>query len=310
MNNQVNKDELWEYAQSQGFEMMGVAPRERFNGIGPSGHPAVIFPEVKSVIVVGISIHRGQYKGTEHGTLWANADQLVGSKGLMTLCRFIEKSGYEAVPVLSHKAKFYPKTQPVLPGRELPNVIPSYAYAAVAAGLGEIGYCGLVLTPAFGPRQSLGMILTDAVMDGDPVFSGRICDHETCKACAEICPSNAISKDKSAEVEICGKKMTLADINYNLCRMCQNGAAPDFTYQTGSEEIHQDMIGNQPKINEVSSVLNKKSVPNIQMALCNRTCIHHLDEKKRLDRSHINPFRTEEPWKLEIWENRGSKDVY
>ena len=310
MNDQVNKAGLWEYAQSQGFEMMGVAPIGRFDGVSPSAHPAGILPEVKSVIVLGISIPRGEYKGTETGTLWANADQYAGSKGLMSLCRFIERSGYEAVPVLSHRAKFSPKTIPVMPGRELPNVIPSYPYAAVAAGLGEIGYCGLVLTPAFGPRQSLGMILTDAVLEGDPIFAGRICDHENCRACAQICPSGAISADKTVEAEICGKKMTLADINYSLCRLCQNGAAPDFTYQTGSEEIHQNMIGNQPKINEVSSVLNRKNIPNIQMALCNRTCIHHLDEKKKLDRIHINPFRTEEPWKLEIWENRGNKDVY
>ena len=147
---------------------------------------------------------------------------------------------------------------------------------------------------------------SDAVIEGDPIFSGRICDHESCKACANICPSNAISVEKSVEVEICGKKMTLADINYNLCRMCQNGAAPDFTYQTGSEEILVDMVGNQPSINEVSTVLSKKSIPNIQMALCNRTCIHHLQEKKKLDRSHVNPFRNEDPWKLDIWE-KGAK---
>ena len=191
------------------------------------------------------------------------------------------------------------------PDRELPNVIPSFAYAAVAAGLGEIGYCGLVLTPAFGPRHSFGLIITDADIEGDPVFNGKICDHETCKACADSCPSGAISKEKTVTADICGKKMILADINYNLCRMCQNGASPDFTYQTGSEEILVDIIGNQPDIKDVSSVLSKKSIPNIQMAVCNRSCIHHLEECSRLDRTHINPFRTEDPWKLDIWEKRG-----
>jgi len=305
MSQNFSKNELWEYAKSQGLEMMGIAPIERFNGLDKSGHPASIFPEAKTVIVVGVSIPRGQYMGTENGTLWANADQRLGSKVLLSLCRYIEEEGYEAVPVMTHKARYFPKTKPVLPDRELPNVLPSIAYAAVASGLGEIGYCGLVLTPAFGPRQSLGMIITDAVIEAEPVFQGRICDHETCKACAENCPSGAISKDKTVAVEICGKKMTLADINYNICRICQNGAAPDFTYQTGSEELLTDMVGNQPRLNEVSSVLSKKSVPNIQMAICNRSCIHHLNENRKLDRKHINSFRTEEPWKLDVMGKRG-----
>ena len=305
MNQKFNRDELWEYAQAQGLEMMGIAPIERFNGLDPSGHPASILPEARTVIVAGVSIPRGQYRGTENGTLWVNADQRLGGKMLLSVCRFIEKSGYEAVPVLSHRARYYPKTKPVLPDRQPPNVIPSLAYAAVAVGLGEIGYCGLVLTPAFGLRQSLGMIITDAEIEAEPVFQGSICDHENCRACADNCPSGAISSKKTVTVEICGKKMTLADINYNICRMCQNGAAPDFTYQTGSEELLQDMIGNQPSLNEVSSVLSKRSIPNIQMAVCNRSCIHHLDEKRRLDRGHVNPFRTEEPWKLQVWEKRG-----
>jgi epoxyqueuosine reductase QueG len=303
---QIKKEELWEYAKSIGLEMLGVAPVERFDPLDPSGKPRSILPEARSVIVIGVSIPRGQYLGTENGILWMNADQRIGSRFLLSLCRYIEKDGFEAVPLLSHKAKYYPKTRPVRSDREIPNVVPSYAYAAVAAGLGEIGFCGLFLTPAFGPRQSLGMIITDAVIEPDPVFEGRICDHEKCKACAHICPSGAISADKTVTVDICGKKMTLADINYNLCRMCQNGAAPDFTYQTGSEELMPDMIGNQPRISEVSSVLTKKSIPNIQMALCNRTCISHLEDEKKLNRVHRNPFRTEEPWKLEIWEKRGN----
>ena len=302
----INKDELWNYVQSQGLEMMGIAPIERFNGLAPSGNPGSIFPETRSVIVAGISIPRGNYLGIEYGTLFGGTEQRLGSKDLLNLCRYIEKSGYEAVPVLSHKAGFMPKTRPVLPGRPLPNVNPSIAYAAVAAGLGEIGYCGLVLTPAFGPRQSLGMILTDAVIEPDPVFEGRICDYETCRACANICPSCAISRDKTTEIEICGRKTVLADINYNICRLCKNGAVLDFEYQTGKDEILPDLEKMHLGITGISTVLSRKSIPNIQTALCNRTCIHHLDEEKKLDRSYKDPLRTEEPWKFEIWEKGGN----
>jgi epoxyqueuosine reductase QueG len=302
MSSGLDKNKLWEKAKSLGLEMLGIAPVERFKSLDGSGRPDSILPEARSVIVVGMSVPRGRYLGTEIGTLWLNADQRIGSRLLLSLSRFIEKDGWEAVPVLTHQAKHYPKTKPVVPGRPVPNVIPPYAYAAVAAGLGEIGYCGLFLTPAFGPRQSLGMIITDAEIEADPIFEGTICDHEQCKICAASCPSGAISQVKTVTVDICGKKMTLADINYELCRLCQNGAAPDFIYQKGSEELMPAMMGNQPQLADVSSVLSRKSVPNIQMALCNRSCINHLEENKRLDRQHHNTFRTEEPWKIQIGE--------
>jgi epoxyqueuosine reductase QueG len=52
-------------------------------------------------------------------------------------------------------------------------VIVEFDFAAQAAGLGEIGRGKWLLTPEFGPRQMLTMILTDAELEPDAPFAGH-----------------------------------------------------------------------------------------------------------------------------------------
>jgi len=69
----------------------------------------------------------------------------------------------------------------------------SYKHIAQAAGIGEIGWNGLLLTPEYGPRVRLTVVLTDADLY---LESPRPADLPCMKcrgACAKICPSKAIS---------------------------------------------------------------------------------------------------------------------
>ena len=67
------------------------------------------------------------------------------------------------------------------------------APVAVEAGLGEIGRIGLLMTPYLGPRVRLGAVTTNMPLVTDtPVSFGAIDFCETCKKCAENCPSGAI----------------------------------------------------------------------------------------------------------------------
>jgi len=52
----------------------------------------------------------------------------------------------------------------------------SQRHAAVAAGLGEFGWLGIVLTRNSGLGTGFGAILTTAELEPDPMYSGpRIC---------------------------------------------------------------------------------------------------------------------------------------
>ena len=67
---------------------------------------------------------------------------------------------------------------------------------AMAAGLGELGRMGLLITPRFGPRVRICKVFTDMPLAYDtyrPFGVAKFC--ETCKKCAKMCPSGAISFD-------------------------------------------------------------------------------------------------------------------
>ena len=66
---------------------------------------------------------------------------------------------------------------------------------AMAAGLGEAGRMGLLITEKFGPRVRLCKVFTDLPLEPDryrPFGVTKFC--ETCKLCAEDCPSGAVPK--------------------------------------------------------------------------------------------------------------------
>jgi epoxyqueuosine reductase len=68
---------------------------------------------------------------------------------------------------------------------------------AIAAGLGELGRMGLLITEKYGPRVRICKVFTDMPLahDGFKPFGVEVfC--RTCKKCAKHCPSKAISFDE------------------------------------------------------------------------------------------------------------------
>lgn len=89
---------------------------------------------------------------------------------------FIRGLGYQAVPS----------------GNDTGLSIP----LAIAAGLGEMGRHGILIHPKYGPRLRLCKIFTDMPLKFDdfkPFGVDQFC--KTCKKCAKLCPSQAISND-------------------------------------------------------------------------------------------------------------------
>lgn len=94
------------------------------------------------------------------------------------LAEFLQAKGYKA-----HPHDFQGET-----------VVLKYA---VAAGLGQMGLNGQILTPKAGSRCRVTIIVTDAPLAHDePVDYGipGVCDR--CKACVERCPSGAIPANR------------------------------------------------------------------------------------------------------------------
>ena len=285
MNTQNFKQTIEQAAKRIGIDLIGFASKKRFESVDAQHNPFSIFPEGKTIIMVGKRICRGTLRGVEEGTNFGDYNRFgknwLEDEFLAVACydlvSVIEDNGWEACPLFPNPSELGPQGVSVADGRPAPNVYPDFDYAAVACGLGEIGLNGIFLSQKFGPRQRFHMIITDAEIEETPLFEGTVCD--ACGKCASSCPLGAIDVNNTKEIDICGKKMTVADINYDICRTCQNGACPNR--------------------------LAKNAKPDRIAALCNRTCICHLEETDTLDNKFENTFRQREEWSVGESKNRG-----
>lgn len=269
--------------KSEGIDLLGFAPKSRFEALPPEKNPFSIFPEGKTVILVGKRICRGSLRGVEEGTNFVDYN-LFGKDWLEDeflalacygLTNTLEDFGWEAVPVFPNPCELAPTGVSVEAGRPAPNVFPDFDFAAVACGLCELGYNGLPLSPKFGSRQRFHMIITDAELPATPLLTESVCDK--CMACVKACPMGAIGEE-CEEVEICGKVMTVAKIDYEKCKQCKNGA--------------------------VKNRFSDAARPDRIAAVCNRTCMVCLEENARVSNLFEKQFRTAPAW---VDGNRGEK---
>jgi len=268
-------------ARELGADLVGIADPKLLADEPASARPQSIFPEVAAVIVIGRRITRGTLRGIEEGTNW-NTYECFGRRWLedqfvahtaFELVSFAEDLGHEAVPLFGYPAELAPAGVAVAEGRPAPNVIVDVRVAAVAAGLGEIGRLGELITPEFGPLQKLSLILTDAPLVPDRPRSFGFCDG--CSACAEACPLDAVSTEALSDSNRGGASWQEFGIDAARCSACRNGA------------VGGRFVGS--------------SRPDRIPAACGRACLASLEERGLLERHFRNAFRVREPWSVDAF---------
>lgn len=275
----MQSPELKQRAQEFGADLIGIAALEHFANQPAERHPNSIFPECKSVIVIGRRILRGALRGIEEGTNFGSTYHTFGLNWLednflaqttYDLTCWIEEQGFEAVPLFGYREEGMPKGRPVAPGKPAPNVYIDMDHAAQAAGLGEIGLGDFFITPRYGTRQRFALILTDAPLAADPVRAKSICSD--CGACAAACPLGAIDTKTTRSVGVPGFEMSVATVDYAICRACPNGAATP-----GGRGSRPDRLG----------------------AACARACLVRLEGGAKCGNQFEQPFRKRQPWALD-----------
>jgi epoxyqueuosine reductase len=276
------------FAQDKRADLIGFAPIERFDDVPPEHHPASVFPECRTVVVVGKRITRGTLRGVEEGTQL----DLYGQYGLswladrmlaittIALATWLEDDRWEASPVQDLPPQTPPSGVRVKPDLPPPNVMIDVREAAVRAGVGEIGYCGEILTPQYGPRQRFQLILTDAPLEPTPLLEEPVCD--LCRECMRSCPMGAWTEGAERVVTVCGKEMTVAEIDFGQCRKCRNGARPNPHHPAGN--------------------------PDRLAALCVRSCVAHLESAGRVENAFAEPFRKRPAWQIDDLGNTSLQD--
>jgi epoxyqueuosine reductase len=272
----MKRQELEAASRQAGADLFGVADIERFDELPAEKHPRAIFPEARSVVVLGRRITRGTLRGVEEGTNFTNY-ALYGCNWLedrflalttFRVSEFLEDRGWEAVPLPNLPPEAPPMGVSVRKGTPPPNVLLDFDDAAVRAGVGEIGFCGVLLTPQFGPRQRIQVILTDADVEPSALPPGSLCPQSD--ECSGFCPLGAYVGHR--DLSICGRTMRVAQINYRLCAECRNGAMANRHHPAGR--------------------------PDRLAAACIRGCVEFLERTGRVSNTFAAPFRQRRPWTL------------
>ncbi len=238
-----------------GADVCGIASVERFEGAPPELHPSTLFPEARSVIVFGSRILKGCYKGIQEGTDWS-AYWIYGyNNGMLqsvqdanrTLCDLLEDAGHEAVHAIGMQTLLdegVPR-EPGLPGRRFaPHVALHLRACAALAGLGEFGWSKVFLTPEFGPRQRFDVLVTDAVLEPDPLFRGSICDR--CGACVRLCPGRALGGETEG-FEVQGRRFEWGRVDCGKCKVTHWGLNPE-----ASPFVRKDLPGLRMDVTKTS----------------------------------------------------------
>ena len=325
-------------ALRMGADLCGIASLDRFDGAPMQQDPRYIFPAAKSLIMLAFRLPRGYFRGIEEGTYFAayssmgygGTNQVYGPVVLRDLCCFIEDYGWEAAPIpniylganiVFHEQKAGNNSIAVREGVPNPDVLVDFRVAAFAAGLGEIGYSKVFLTPEFGPFQRFVGLLTDAELEPDPIFEGGLCDK--CKRCVKTCAGDAISATETEFIEVAGHKCEWGKFDWKACSQAYMGGTYEYnpflkpgvdlsrdmpdTYHgiqlnkiEGSTSPYGQLEPGTGVLADLSSygghLGHNQAVEGARG--CMRECYIHLEERGVLKRKFHNKFRSRAPWRI------------
>ncbi len=251
------KQELKEFSRELGMDKFGVAPIDRFAEARPGHHPTDILPGAKSVIVVCVRLLDGAlsaiFRRFEDGM--KDVHGIYGTYGY-TLGPTFHLAGALYAMAQKIETQTGKIAAPMFTGGPLVNGSAfSLRHAANAAGLGEFGWNGIMLTPEFGPRNRFGAIITTLELEPDPMYRGeKLCDPESCQVCVNMCPTRAIPEygKKPPKVIHCGGKTSeYCDLEYWKCQV----ACHMLTLKTGGDH---DWVPDDATLDEVNAAMHIK----------------------------------------------------
>ena len=325
---ELTAEEIKKQALALGADMVGIASIDRFKGAPIQMDPLQIMPEAKSVIAMAFRVFRGSMRGIEQGTYFSNYSAM-GYGGItylympivvINLCKIIEDSGYEAVP-MGHQSDWrgidnegYIRdnySRPVEPGKAAPDVMIHLRIASYLAGLGEIGYSKMLLTPKFGPFNRVGIIITEAELEPDPIYDGpQLCNR--CMACVKECPSGAISGTETVKLELAGRTLEWGELD---CKACGIGLVGGKLPENSDEKAdYHEMYGKKLTRGQTPFVKKPKNVYNTGQAVdgargCSRACLASLEARDVLTNKFKKKFRRHKRWEMD-WSTEAPKLDY
>lgn len=188
--------------------LAGITNLQQLSPAPPSGDPRFLVPEAKSVISFAVALDEELIQGylrkelwVQHGDdrkeavqrLYAIGNALVGelNAGGFTALNVEVNNNYrkeEGAADITEMTEFHPEF--------------SHRYAAVAAGLGRLGWSGNLVSRDFGALIELGSVITDAELKPDPPIPDEENPCDQCRICTAVCPVQMIDPRESVTIKI------------------------------------------------------------------------------------------------------------
>ena len=222
-------EETESFIISQGADLVGIAPVERFKD-APEGYgPSDYMTDATCVISIGVHLADGVCDAwgeyTEPGK--SISPYLFYGYGLTNLelgrianlvAKRLEYKGYKSLT--------FPPTWTICMYRSVGLLRLSYLgadfshrHAAVAAGLAEFGWNGLAMTPVFGARVRFNSVITNAPLVPSAMYEGTaLCQPDRCGLlCVNECPAEALSPTESHDIAIGERRFEYAKLDMIRC---------------------------------------------------------------------------------------------
>jgi len=303
-----------------GADLVSIGSIDRWDGAPIQMDPRQIMPEARSIVAMAFRVMRGSLRGIEEGTYFSNYSAM-GYGGItylympltvINLARAIEDDGWEAIPY-GHQSDWRAidnvgnlrsgYSRPVAPGRAAPDVMIQLRIASYLCGLGEIGYSKMFLTQRFGPRQRVGIVITEAELEPDPIYEGpQLCNR--CMACVQACPAHAIPKDRTVKAVLAGREVEWAEIDCEACDIAFRGG--ELTPSPIPEEERYDKADGRSMKPGWWSPFNHKP-RNLYITGqavcgargCTRACMIAMESRGVVGNSFHQPFRRRPVWSVD-----------
>lgn len=208
---------------SLGAELVGIATKEILSDGPPSSDPCYVLSSARSVISFAVSLDQqraqdflGKKSWQPHCDNRKAIGQLLYTIGDGLVDR-LRSEGYEAVNVDLNNN--YRPEDGIVDITEMTEFHPdfSHRYAALAAGVGRLGWSGNLVTKKYGALVELGSVITSAELKPDNPIRDTEHPCDKCKICSKVCPAEMINPRDETLVTVAGITEKISQKQPNTC---------------------------------------------------------------------------------------------
>jgi len=186
LNDKTNlKVDIQQFLRDRGAFKARVASSSRgFEKAIKGCHPIDVMKDGNSVIVFAIHMGLDYYRSIKI------EGKIIGDERIGHIYR--DWLAYELVEFL--RARGFNAAAPSgFFDRDRKIARLSFKLAAHEAGIGVYGKPGIIITPEYGPRVNIGVVVTNAALEPDKKLDFNPC--KACTVCVKVCPVRAIQED-------------------------------------------------------------------------------------------------------------------